>query len=107
MAICWPFTVSRPVIRRRSWPIAWGFSTSGNSKNVIRGIESANSLGLQTLGMTGRGGILAECAGLVYTVASDVTARIQETHITIAHILCDLVDRILFPEQYPQNEKNV
>ena len=85
--------------------IAWGFSTSGNSKNVIQGMESAKTLGLLTIGMTGRGGILAECADIVYTVPSDVTARIQETHITIAHILCDLVDRILFPEQYPPNQK--
>ena len=52
------------------------------------------------MGMTGRGGELASQADLVFTVESDVTARIQETHITIAHILCELVDRILFPEQF-------
>ena len=80
--------------------IAWGISTSGNSRNVIHAIQTAKEIGLQTVGMTGRGGKLAECADLIYTVDSDVTARIQETHITIAHILCDLVDRILFPEKF-------
>ena len=80
--------------------IAWGISTSGNSRNVIHAIQAAKEIGLQTVGMTGRGGKLAECADLIYTVDSDVTARIQETHITIAHILCDLVDRILFPEKF-------
>ena len=80
--------------------IAWGISTSGNSKNVIDAIQTAKEIGLHTMGMTGRGGELAQCAQTVYAVASDVTARIQETHITIAHILCDLVDRTLFPEKY-------
>jgi D-sedoheptulose 7-phosphate isomerase len=50
--------------------------------------------------MTGRGGKLAECADLVFTVESSVTARIQETHITMGHLLCELVDRILFPEGF-------
>lgn len=77
--------------------IAWGISTSGNSKNVIKGIEAAKEIGIFTLGMTGRGGRLAECTDLTFRVQSDTTARIQEAHITIAHILCDLVDQILFP----------
>lgn len=80
--------------------IAWGISTSGNSKNVVKAVEAANDLELITIGMTGPGGLLAECAELVYTVPSEITAHIQETHITIAHMLCDLVDRILFPEAY-------
>jgi len=80
--------------------IAWGISTSGNSKNVVAAIEAAKSLDLITIGMTGSGGLLADCADLVYTVPSKITAHIQETHITIAHMLCDLVDRILFPNEY-------
>ncbi len=80
--------------------IAWGISTSGNSKNVVEAIEAAKSLELITIGMTGSGGLLADCADLVYTVPSKITAHIQETHITIAHMLCDLVDRILFPNEY-------
>ena len=76
--------------------IAWGISTSGNSKNVIKAIQVAKKIGLFTIGMTGRGGELAGCADLVFSVESDTTARIQETHITMGHILCELVDRTLF-----------
>ncbi len=78
--------------------IAVGLSTSGNSQNVIQAIEAAKGLDMFTIGLTGRGGRLAECADLVFKIESETTARIQETHITLAHILCDLVERILFPE---------
>ena len=84
----------------REGDIAWGISTSGNSANVLRGMEAAREIGLYTLGMTGSGGKLAEVADRVLRVESDATARVQETHITMAHILCELVDRILFPEAF-------
>ena len=80
--------------------IAWGISTSGNSPNVVQAIQAAGELGLATLGMTGRGGKLATLCDLVLAVDSDTTARVQETHITMAHILCELVDRILFPDRF-------
>ena len=80
--------------------IAWGISTSGNSKNVIQAINAAKDIGISTIGLTGRGGKLAESADLVFSVESDVTSRIQEAHITLGHILCDLVDRILFPRMF-------
>ena len=80
--------------------IAWGISTSGNSKNVITAINEAKKNGLFTIGMTGRGGELARIADIVFTVESDTTARIQETHITLGHILCELLERLLFPEQF-------
>ena len=80
--------------------IAMGISTSGNSKNVIRAINAGRKIGMFTIGLTGPGGELAECADLVFTVESDTTARIQEAHITLGHILCDLVERILFPEKF-------
>jgi len=80
--------------------IAIGISTSGNSKNVIKAINTAKKNGLFTIGMTGRGGELASSADLVLNAESDVTARIQETHSITGHILCDLVDRILFPEEF-------
>jgi D-sedoheptulose 7-phosphate isomerase len=76
--------------------VAWGISTSGDSPNVVNGLQTARHRGLATMGMTGRGGRLAASADLVFTVDSDVTARIQEAHITLAHILCELVERILF-----------
>ncbi len=80
--------------------IAWGISTSGNSKNVIEGIKAAKKNGIFSFGMTGRGGRLAKLADLAFRVESDTTARIQEVHITLGHILCNLVDRILFPDQF-------
>ena len=79
--------------------VAWGISTSGNSKNVIKGIQAARESGLYTIGMTGHGGRLATSADLVFTVDSPSTARIQETHITLGHILCDLVERTLFADE--------
>jgi D-sedoheptulose 7-phosphate isomerase len=78
--------------------VAWGLSTSGNSRNVVQATESARRLGLPTIAMTGRNGRLAACADLVLRVDSEVAARIQEAHRVLAHILCDLVERILFPE---------
>ena len=80
--------------------VAWGISTSGNSPNVVKAVQAARTRGLSSIGMTGRGGKLAECADLVFTVESSVTARIQETHTIIGHLLCELVDRILFPEAF-------
>ncbi len=79
-----------------SGDIAWGISTSGNSKNVVTAMEIAKTKGLITIGMAGKGGTLAEISDYTFKVDSDTTARIQETHITIAHIICELVDRILF-----------
>jgi D-sedoheptulose 7-phosphate isomerase len=76
--------------------MAIGISTSGNSPNVLAAVAAAQDLGIGTIGLTGRGGRLAAAADMVFAVASDVTARIQETHITLMHVLCDLVDRILF-----------
>jgi len=80
--------------------IAWGISTSGNSKNVIEAIKTAKAKALNTIGMTGQGGELAACADLVFSADSDVTPRIQEAHITLGHIVCELVDRMLYPEMF-------
>ncbi len=80
--------------------IAWGISTSGSSSNVVKAIKTAQKIGMPTIGMTGRTGELAACADLVFSVDSDTTARIQETHITLGHILCDLLERKLYPEEF-------
>lgn len=80
--------------------VAMGISTSGNSPNVLTAMEAAGEIGLNTMGFTGRGGRLADLADVALPVASDVTARIQETHIIFGHILCDLVDRLLFPDRF-------
>jgi D-sedoheptulose 7-phosphate isomerase len=78
--------------------IAWGISTSGNSPNVIKGMNTAKDMGLFTIGFTGHGGgKMAECSDMLFAVESDNTARIQEVHITLGHIFCDLTEKILFP----------
>jgi D-sedoheptulose 7-phosphate isomerase len=77
--------------------VAVGFSTSGESTNVLNGMRTAAELGLHTIAFTGRGGTLAKLARVTLPVLSDTTARIQETHITVGHILCLLVERELFP----------
>ena len=71
-------------------------STSGNSPNVIEAVKAAKKKGAGTIGLTGgSGGKLAEAADLVITVPSNDTPRIQEAHITIGHIVCELVEREL------------
>jgi len=69
-------------------------STSGGSPNVLQAVEVARALGLKTIGLSGRdGGQLKDMADVCVVVASESTARIQEAHILIGHILCDLVER--------------
>jgi D-sedoheptulose 7-phosphate isomerase len=77
--------------------VAWGLSTSGNSPNVLAGMRVARELGLRCLGMAGQGGALIEASDLVLTVPTATTARVQETHIIMGHMLCQLVDQTLFP----------
>ena len=68
-------------------------STSGNSKNVIRGVEQAKSMGVVTIGLLGKaGGQLKDLVDCSIVVPSSETARIQEAHITIGHILCEILD---------------
>mgnify|MGYP000163902051 CR=1 FL=1 len=59
--------------------------------------RAARELGLHCLGMTGQGGALIEASDLVLTVPTATTARVQETHIIMGHMLCQLVDQTLFP----------
>ena len=73
--------------------IAIGISTSGNSPNVLKGIAAAGEGGLTTVAWTGASG--EALAGLVdypFIVPSTVTSRIQESHITLGHVLCELVE---------------
>lgn len=70
-----------------------GLSTSGNSKNVLAAIEVAKTKGIQCIGMTAQGGgKMAEVCDICMAVPCQVTARAQEIHILIGHILCELVD---------------
>ncbi len=73
-----------------------GISTSGNSTNVIRAVEAAKALNIQTIVLTGSGGRLPEIANVAISVPSTNTQYIQETHLAIEHILCGLVERHIF-----------
>jgi D-sedoheptulose 7-phosphate isomerase len=74
-----------------------GISTSGNSPNILRAIEAAKPRNVQTIGLAGEGGRLANMADLCLCVPSRSIPRIQEAHITIIHILCELIEEKLGP----------
>jgi D-sedoheptulose 7-phosphate isomerase len=77
--------------------IAWGISTSGNSANVLKGLEMAKKMELITIAFTGKdGGDIAKIVDFSINVSSNSTARIQEAHITAGHAICELVDIKLF-----------
>ena len=76
--------------------LAIGISTSGNSANVLKGIGKAKSLGLTTVVLSGGGGgRLAKAAQISLVVPSQDTPRIQEAHICIGHVLCELIEEAL------------
>jgi D-sedoheptulose 7-phosphate isomerase len=80
----------------RSGDVAIGISTSGNSPNVIEGLVQARQNGLRTVGMTGgAGGRMAGLCDAVIAVPSGITARIQEMHILIGHMLCKALEQRL------------
>ena len=77
--------------------VAIGISTSGNSSNVIKAFEVAKEMEMKTVALTGNdGGMLAKIADISLTVPSASTPRIQEAHILIGHILCEMVEHYLF-----------
>lgn len=77
--------------------VAVGISTSGNSRNVLRALEVAKEKEMITVGMTGgRGGELRQLVDYCLCINSDQTPRIQEAHIMIGHILCEIVEQQLF-----------
>src|SRR5438876_7285840 len=80
----------------RPGDVAIAISTSGNSPNIIEGVKAARKGYLKTIGLSGKdGGLLAAEADVVITIASTSTARIQECHITIGHLLCELTEEAL------------
>ena len=84
--------------------IAIGISTSGNSPNVLEALDVARSKSLLTIGFTGQdGGKMKGRAEILFCVPSRMTPRIQETHITLGHVLSELIDRALFPDAYPRD----
>jgi D-sedoheptulose 7-phosphate isomerase len=84
----------------REGDVALAISTSGNSPNVIEAVSQARQMGIETIGMLGAGGgRAASLVDLALIVPHSDTPRIQETHIVAAHIICQLVEDELFPEQ--------
>jgi len=77
--------------------IVWGISTSGNSENVVRALREAARNDMKIIGFTGRdGGKMKGLCDLLFQSPSENTARIQEIHIAASHIICQLVDEIMF-----------
>ena len=82
----------------RNGDVLVGISTSGNSTNIIRAMEEAHKRGMITVGLTGNGGgKMREHCDYIVDIPSSDTPRIQEAHILIGHIICELVESELFP----------
>lgn len=77
--------------------IFFGISTSGTSQNIINAFEVAKQKGIKTIALVGRdGGVMAKMADIALIVPSDSTPRIQESHILIGHIICDIIEKEIF-----------
>ena len=77
----------------RPGDVALGITTSGNSANVVRGLEAARGCGMVTVALTGRdGGTAGKIADIHVNVPDDSTARVQEVHTTLIHVICELVE---------------
>jgi D-sedoheptulose 7-phosphate isomerase len=77
--------------------VAIGITTSGNSPNIVKAFEVAKEMGIKTIALTGNdGGMIAKMADFPLVVPSTSTPRIQEAHILIGHVLCEMVEHFLF-----------
>lgn len=76
-----------------------GITTSGNSSNILNAIDTCRTMGIYTVGLAGSGGEIQQRADACLGIPSDCTPRIQETHILIGHILCEIVENSLFTRQ--------
>jgi len=82
----------------RKGDILIGISTSGNSPNVVSAMQKAKEIGMLTVGFTGKnGGKMKEICDIMICIPSDDTPRIQEAHILIGHIICQLIEEEMFP----------
>ncbi len=76
-----------------------GLTTSGNSGNILKAFESARQKGIITIGFTGAsGGKLKKLADYLINIPSNTTPRIQESHILVGHIICEMVEAVIFPD---------
>ena len=94
----WVFARQLEALGKRE-DVALGISTSGRSPNVLTALEAANAKGMKTIALTGRdGGAAGRAANLHINVPSDATPRVQEVHMTLLHVICDLVESQLSAE---------
>lgn len=83
----------------RKGDVLIGISTSGNSGNILKAMDKAREMGIHTIGMTGLGGgKMKDLSDLLISVPSNDTPRIQECHILIGHIICQMVESAIFPQ---------
>lgn len=83
----------------REGDVLVGISTSGNSTNVVKALEVANELGMITVAMTGEtGGKMKDVSKFLINIPSKDTPRIQECHILLGHIMCEIVEANVFPK---------
>jgi len=76
-----------------------GISTSGSSPNVVKAIQKAKELGMTTVGFTGKnGGAMQDICDIMICAPSDDTPRVQEVHILVGHIICQLIEQEMFPD---------
>jgi len=79
--------------------VVLGITTSGTSRNVVKGLEAARARGLRTIALTGRdGGRAGQLADVHVNVPSDVTPRVQEVHMALLHVVCELVETAVIAE---------
>lgn len=76
----------------RKGDVLVGISTSGNSRDIVRAFEAARSMGIVTVALTGEGGVMKDLSDCAICVPSACTPRVQEVHILVGHILCELVE---------------
>ncbi len=82
----------------KSGDIFIGISTSGNSSNILKAIQASRQAGIYTVGLAGNAGAIQQQADICLNVPSACTPRIQECHILIGHILCEIVESNLYPK---------
>ncbi len=84
--------------RGKEGDVLFCLSTSGNSENILKAAELAKEKGLKVVGMTGvNGGKLSKLCDFIIKVPTDKTPRIQENHIMIGHIICEIIEQQMFP----------
>lgn len=85
--------------------VAWGISTSGNSKNIVAGLKTARAAGIRTIGMTGAsGGSLAAICDVLLAAPATATPRIQEIHLVTYHAICEAIERVKIQSTASLNE---